>query len=152
MKASKEVKAFIKRHEGLSLVSYRCPAGVWTIGYGHTGADVRPGMAINLAMARELFESDLAKFEVGLGKLIAAQTSLAEQLTQNRYDALLSFGYNVGLEALKSSTLWKKVCANPNDETIAGEFARWIYAKGTKLPGLIKRRAGEAEIWQANQV
>lgn len=148
MRASERVKEFIRQQEGLRLAAYRCPAGVWTIGYGHTGVDVKPGMVINPARANELLEGDLGKFEQGLGALIAAHAPLAERLTQGRYDALLSFAYNVGLDAFRGSTLWRKVKADVNDPTIGDEFGRWVYAKGVRLPGLVKRRAGEARMWQ----
>lgn len=145
MRASDKIKEKMKQWEGLRLAAYRCAAGVWTIGYGHTGADVRQGMVINPAIAADLFERDLARFERGLNGLL---TENNVELTQGQYDALLSFAYNVGLEALKGSTLWRKVRANPQDASIADEFGRWVYAKGVKLPGLVNRRAGEARIWE----
>lgn len=144
MKASDKIKEFIRCCEGLRLAAYRCPAGVWTIGYGHTGADVRAGQRITTMQARALFESDIADFEADLTAELA---QAGVTLTQNRYDALLSFAYNVGLSKLTDSTLWRKMKANPDDPSIATEFGRWIYGGGRKLPGLVKRRAKEAMIW-----
>lgn len=144
MKASDKIKELIKGWEGLRLTAYRCPAGVWTIGYGHTGTDVRAGQRITPAQARALFESDLTAFESALTREL---TRTGVTLTQNRYDALLSFAYNVGLSKLTDSTLWRKMEANPDDPGIATEFSRWIYGGGRKLPGLVKRRAKEAMIW-----
>lgn len=139
----------MKQWEGLKLNAYRCPAGVLTIGYGHTGKDVVAGLKITRERAEELFESDIAKFECTLGKQINADK--VQTLTQGQYDALLSFAYNVGMANLKSSTLWRKVKANPNDASIGNEFRRWVWATTSKgkvqLPGLIKRRAKEAEVY-----
>lgn len=139
----------MKQWEGLKLNAYRCPAGVLTIGYGHTGKDVVAGLKITRERAEELFESDIAKFERTLDKQVNADK--VQTLTQGQYDALLSFAYNVGMANLKSSTLWRKVKANPNDASIGNEFRRWVWATTSKgkvqLPGLIKRRAKEAEVY-----
>lgn len=151
MKASNNIKILMKQWEGLKLNAYRCPAGVLTIGYGHTGKDVVAGLKITRERAEELFESDIAKFERTLDKQINADK--VQTLTQGQYDALLSFAYNVGMANLKSSTLWRKVKANPNDESIGNEFRRWVWATTSKgkvqLPGLIKRRSKEAEVYFA---
>lgn len=143
MKASESIKAFIKECEGLRLTAYRCPSGVWTIGYGHTGADVAPGKRITKAEAERLFEADLARFEAELGAVVGHLG-----LRQGQYDALLSFAYNAGMGNLLGSTLWRKVQADVDDTTIPSEFTRWVYGtqggRKVKLPGLIKRRAEEA--------
>lgn len=145
MKSSTEIKKLIKTWEGCSLRAYICPAGRLTIGYGHTGSDVSPGMKITQQTADELFESDIARFEAELQRWM--QIDHVKPLTQNQYDALVSFAYNVGTVALRRSTLWKKVCANPSDSDIADEFRKWVHAKGKVLPGLVKRRATEANIY-----
>lgn len=145
MKASAKIKNFIKTHEGLRLDAYTCPAGVLTIGYGHTGHDVRPGMRITLTEADTLFDRDLEQFETELSRHIADR---GVTLSQHRYDAVVSFAYNVGVGNLLASTLWKKLCANPDDTTIPSEFCRWVYSKGSKLPGLVTRRRQEAQIYQ----
>lgn len=143
MKASDSIKAFIKQCEGLRLTAYRCPSGVWTIGYGHTGTDVSPGKQISKAEAERLFEADVARFEAELGAVVSHLG-----LRQGQYDALLSFAYNVGMRSLLASTLWRKVQADADDATIPAEFSRWVYGtqggRKVKLPGLIKRRAEEA--------
>lgn len=143
MKASDNIKAFIKQCEGLRLTAYRCPSGVWTIGYGHTGTDVSPGKRITRAEAERLFDADLARFEAELGAVVGHLG-----LRQGQYDALLSFAYNVGMRSLLASTLWRKVQTDADDASIPAEFARWVYGtqrgRKVKLPGLIKRRAEEA--------
>lgn len=143
MKASEGIKTFIREKEGLRLTAYRCPSGVWTIGYGHTGADVTPGKQISKAEAERLFEADLARFEGELGAVVGHLG-----LRQGQYDALLSFAYNVGMRSFLASTLWRKVQGNAYDASIPAEFCRWVYGtqrgRKVKLPGLIKRRAEEA--------
>lgn len=143
MKASEGIKTFIREKEGLRLTAYRCPSGVWTIGYGHTGADVTPGKQISKAEAERLFEADLARFEGELGAVVGHLG-----LRQGQYDALLSFAYNVGMRSFLASTLWRKVQGNADDASIPAEFCRWVYGtqrgRKVKLPGLIKRRAEEA--------
>ena len=146
MKASDNVKNFIKGQEGLRLEAYKCPAGVWTVGYGHTGGDVWPGMRIDRAEADRLFDLDLARFEQELNRMLKAGG--VKELRQGQFDALLSFAFNVGTAKLAGSTLWRKVKANPNDATIADEFRRWKYAGGQEMPGLVRRRGAEAGMWE----
>jgi lysozyme len=129
----------IKRFEGLELRAYRCPAGVWTIGYGHTGPEVREGTAIAAERAEELLRADLLRFEEGVARSAGA-------CTQGQFDALVSFAFNLGLGALRSSTLLKKHRCGEH-RLAAAEFGRWIHAGGRKLPGLVKRRAAEAELY-----
>lgn len=131
----------IKSFEGCKLTSYLCPAKVWTIGFGHTGDDVKPSMNISLAKADELLKQDLIKFENGVSKLVKTN------INENQFSALVSFAYNCGLGNLKSSTLLKKVNINPNDKTIASEFLKWDKAGGVVLAGLTKRRASEALLY-----
>lgn len=145
MEASEKIKQFIKEREGCRLTAYRCPSGVWTIGYGHTGADVKRGKTIAQAEAEALFDNDLRRFEAELSRAMKADGAPA--LTQSQYDALLSFAYNIGITALRESTLWRKVKANPADPTIPAEFGRWVYAKGKVLQGLVERRKEEANIY-----
>lgn len=144
MKASEEIKELIKGWEGLRLTAYRCPAGVLTIGYGHTGPDVIPGLRISRERAAELFEADLARFEAELNRWMTIDGA---SLGQAQYDAVLSFAYNVGTSALRRSTLWKKACKNADDPSIPAEFRKWTRAGGNVLPGLVKRREREAAIY-----
>lgn len=144
MNASTKIKNFIKSHEGLRLDAYKCPAGVLTIGYGHTGADVQPGMRISKERASELFDKDLAGVARPLNAYLRENNVT---LSQHQYDALLSFAYNVGVGALRNSTLWRKLRVNPSDPTIPSEFKRWTLSRGKTLPGLVKRRQAEASIY-----
>lgn len=145
MKASEEIKEMIKRLEGCRLTAYRCPGGVWTIGYGHTGSDVHRGQRISQQKAEQLFSADLGRFEDELQQWMKVDGAPA--LRQGQYDALLSFAYNVGISALRRSTLWRKVKANPDDPTIPEEFGRWVHSNGKVLPGLVARRQEEAKIY-----
>ena len=142
MKTSPKGIALIKEFEGLRLKAYLCPGGVWTIGYGHT-AGVKPGMVISEAQAEEYLKADLIAFERYLNGLGLA-------LNQNQFDALISFIYNVGTGNFSSSTLLRKVRANPQDNSIMDEFLRWVYSKGRVLPGLQRRRLAEMKLYFSN--
>lgn len=131
----------IKRFEGLELTAYRCPAGVWTIGYGHTGIDVKKGMTITEEEAEQLLRVDVRRFEDGV-------RGIAAKFTQGQFDALVSFAYNLGLGALLSSTLLKKHKAGDYDAA-AEQFGRWVYAGGKRLKGLVRRRAEEAALYRS---
>ena len=143
MKTSHKGIALIKEFEGLRLKAYKCPGGVWTIGYGHT-AGVKPGMVISEAQAEEYLMADLIAFEKHLNGLGLA-------LNQNQFDALVSFIYNVGTGNFSSSTLLRKVRANPLDNSIMDEFLRWVYSKGRVLPGLQRRRLAEMKLYFSNE-
>lgn len=132
----------ITSFEGLRLRAYRdAGRGIWTIGYGSTGAHVHPGMVITEKEAEWLLKTDLVRFEVAVGNLITSP------ITQNMFDALISFAYNLGAGTLKKSTLLKKVNANPTDPTIRDEFLKYVFANKKRLPGLVKRRSAEADLY-----
>ena len=136
----------IKQFEGLSLKPYLCPAKVPTIGYGATfyenGTKVTMHDAvITEGRATDLLRSAMHKFEQYV------DSYCIDTLTQHQFDALVSFCYNVGPANLKSSTLLKKVNANPNDATIRAEFAKWTKGGGKTLPGLVRRREAEANLY-----
>ena len=128
-----------------TLYSYRCSANVPTIGWGNTkwtdGSPVQDGDECTLDDANILFAQELAEFSHGVDKLLKAP------VTQNQFDALVSFCYNLGPANLKSSTLLKKVNANPNDPNIAQEFNKWVRGGGKVLPGLVNRRKSESELY-----
>lgn len=132
--------ALIVGFEGERLAAYLCPAGVWTIGVGHTGPDVRPGLRIARDRSRALLAQDLARFEQAVARL-------APVATQAQFDALVAFAFNVGIDALAGSTLLRK--HNAGDYAgAAAEFARWNKAGGKTLPGLTARRAAEARLYR----
>ncbi len=129
----------IKRWEGFRSKAYLCPAGVWTIGYGHTKTATK-GMCISKYEAEELLKSDLEYFESCVSRLVEVK------LTQGQCDALVSFCYNIGVNALNKSTLLRLVNQNKFGAA-ADEFDRWVYANRKKLPGLVKRRAEERKLF-----
>ena len=139
MKASEKAYSLIRQFEGLRLTAYRCPAGVWTIGYGHTSGVV-PGMNITKEQAEELLRQDIALAE----NIVNTE---CQNLRQCQFDALVSFVFNVGVGNFRNSTLLKKVKANPDDNSIMDEFLRWVYSKGVVLPGLQKRRLAEMRLY-----
>ncbi len=132
----------IKRFEGCRLKAYRCPAGVWTIGYGHTGASVKEGLLITQHQADIILESDLTKFEEAVEEWMPGASS-------NQFSALVSFAFNLGINALIKSTLRKKFLA-ADVGGAADEFLRWNKAGGKVLPGLVKRRKAERELFLAS--
>ncbi len=127
------------------LTAYKCPSGVWTIGIGTTvypnGQKVKTGDQITREQAYEYLQNDLAFTE----KQVDSYTT--DAVNQNQFDALISFAYNLGTGALKSSTLLRKVNINPSDPTIRDEFLRWVHASGKVLQGLVNRRMAEADLY-----
>lgn len=146
MKVSQNGKEFIMKHEGVRLKAYLCPAKVPTIGWGNTlyenSTKVKMGDEISLEKAKELFSTIITKFEKSV--LSALKGGV---VTQNQFDALVSFTYNLGAGNLNKSTLLKKVIAHANDLTIRDEFMKWNKAGGKVLSGLTKRRAQEADLY-----
>lgn len=145
MKTSHTGVELIKKHEAFMSKPYLDPVGIPTIGYGATyypnGNKVTMSdNPITKAQAEEMLKEMLIPYEVAVKKV-----SLT--LNQNQFDALVSFSYNVGTGALSKSTLAKKVKANPNDLSIAYEFARWNKAGGKILRGLVRRRKEEADLY-----
>jgi len=139
MYISKQGLELIKQFEGLRLKAYKCPAGIWTIGYGHTKG-VYPGMTITEELADKFLVDDIWYFERGVESLVAVP------LTQGQFDALVSFAFNVGADGLGDSTLLKKL--NSGDYAgAADEFPKWVYSRGKKLKGLVRRRAAERELF-----
>lgn len=137
MKSSNILIAKIKEFEGFRSQAYKCPAGVWTIGYGHT-VEVKPGDKISEAEAERLLRKDLIHYESFVESLNVSQK-------QEKFDALVDFAYNLGCAALEDSTLLKKIRACRPDKEIRAEFMRWVYSKKKKLPGLVTRRQWEAD-------
>ena len=123
--------------EGLRLTAYRDAAGVLTIGYGHTGKDVREGDRISPFWAKELLVKDVAEVERAVSELQVAHT-------EGQLDALVSLAFNIGIERLKGSTLLRVIREGGSKQQIKKEFKRWVYAGGRRLRGLELRREWEA--------
>ncbi len=129
----------IKKWEGLRLRAYLCPAGVWTIGYGHTQT-AKPGMVITEAEAERLLLRDLRTFEDDVNSLVKVR------LSQSQFDALVSLIYNIGPTNFGRSTLLRMLNAG-DYKGAAAQFSRWNRANGKVLAGLMNRRAEEAALF-----
>ena len=139
MKTSDKGIEFIKKHEGFRTKAYKCTGGKWTIGYGHT-LNVKSTDVIDKAQAEDFLRQDLKVAENNVNKYNL-------NINQNKFDALVSFVFNVGVGNFSSSTLLKRLKVNPNDISIRKEFSRWIYADGKIDKGLISRRKEEADLY-----
>lgn len=129
----------IQTFEGLRLQAYKDSVGVWTIGYGHT-ENVHDGMSISKQEATTILMSDLAKFERCVNMAVKVD------IDQNEFDALVSFAFNLGCNALLQSTLLRKL--NSKDYNgAANEFLRWNKAGGKELKGLTRRREAERALF-----
>jgi len=141
----------ICKFEGLSLTPYLCSAKIPTIGYGSTyypnGKKVTlKDKAITKQEAFEMFKIIADEFAVKVNKLVTSKIS------QNKFNSLVSFAYNCGINNLGISTLLKKVNFNPDDLTIKNEFLKWNKAGGKVLKGLTNRREIESQIYYENNV
>ena len=139
MEASDLLIKKITEFEGFSNTAYRCPAGKWTCGIGHTSG-VTATTTCTRKEAEQWLKEDLAPIEAYLNTIPKVDT-------QGKYDALCSFIFNLGTGKFRGSTLLKKIKAGAPTEEIQAEFRRWVYAKGKKLKGLVRRREWEAQRW-----
>ena len=139
MTASPYSLLLIRQFEGLRLTAYRCPSGIWTIGYGHT-SNVHKGDTITQSQADEYLRQDIEPIEAYLN-------NQQLNISQNQFDALTSLIFNIGIPAFSRSTLLKLIKANPDDPAITAQFLRWIYSDGKPLPGLQRRRTEEAKLY-----
>lgn len=139
MRTSQSGINLIKSFESLRLKAYKCPAGVWTIGYGHTKG-VKPGDVVDMQKAELLLADDLRELE-------AVVNWECPNVNQNQFDALVSFVFNCGTGSFLKSTLFKCVKVNPQNQNIRYEFGRWTRSKGVELAGLIRRRKAETELY-----
>lgn len=139
--------AIIRKYEGLKLKSYLCPANIWSIGYGATfyenGTRVLPNERITMDRADKLLHFQVKLFADEVRKTVKSK------LNDNQLGALVSFCFNVGGAQFSRSTLARKANINPNDPTIRAEFMRWTRGGGKVLPGLVKRREEEANLYYA---
>lgn len=136
-------KNLIKEFEGFRSTAYVCPAGVVTVGYGTTrinGNPVELGTKITTDEAEQFLEQDLKGFES------AVNQNVIVEITENQFDALVSFVYNVGVGNFKKSTLLKKLNAGKINEA-ADEFLKWNKAGGKTLAGLTTRRKAERKLF-----
>ena len=141
MKTNAAGISLIKQFEGVRLTAYQDMVGVWTIGYGHTGPEVKKGLSITQQQADQLLAADLQTFETGVGKAVTVP------LNANQFSALVSFSYNLGLANLQSSTLLRLL--NQGDYAgAAAQFPRWDRAGGQIVAGLRRRRQAEQALFQ----
>ncbi len=144
MQTSDKGIALIKQFEGCKLTAYQDSVGVWTIGYGWTqpvdGKPIRAGMTIKQETAERLLKTGLVSYEGDVSRLVKVG------LTQEQFDALVSFMYNLGTRSLSTSTLLRKL--NAGDYAgAADEFLRWNKAGGKVLNGLTRRREAERALF-----
>lgn len=145
MKTGTEGIELIKHFEGFYPTAYLCPAGKLTIGYGHTKEAGPPvvnwGDRVTEPEACNILRRDLTSVETDVFSAITAS------LTQCQFDALVSFTFNLGIGALRRSTLRKIINAGGDGELVAREFVRWNKCGGKPLAGLTRRRRAEAALW-----
>ncbi len=137
MKYSKSALSLVEKFEGCELKAYQDQGGIWTIGYGHT-ANVYPGMTITLQEAEMYAQQDLEIAE------IYVNTFVKVELTQNEFDALVDFVFNLGGENFKTSTMLN-LLNNGEYNLAADQFARWDRCRGQIVAGLLRRRTAEEE-------
>jgi lysozyme len=137
----------IKKYEGCRLRSYKCPAGIWTVGYGSTGPHVKPNMVISQTEAEELLVKDLVRFERGVFSACKPATP-----SQAEFDAMVSLAFNIGLANFKKSSVLR-LFKQGEKAKAASAFSMWIKAKNPKtgelevLPGLVTRRNAEKNLF-----
>lgn len=136
-----EEARIVAEFEGCVLTAYNCPAGVLTIGYGHTGPDVYPGQTITQQEAIDLLDKDLNRFRQAVVRIVNVS------LTENQFAALVSLAFNIGVGAFQKSTLVRKLNAS-DYEGAANEFKRWNRGGGQVLRGLVRRRAAEEALFR----
>ena len=139
MKASNQGKNLIKEAEGLRLDAYLCPAGIPTIGWGHTKG-VKMGQHITKGQAEDMLVEDIAPIERMLN-------GLRINFRQEQFDALTSWIFNLGSGKFKGSTMYKLILADAKDEEITDSLIKWTYSGNQQLPGLMKRRVAEANLF-----
>lgn len=158
LRTSAKGASLIKAHEELRLVPYddKRPhytikasdkvLGTLTVGWGHTGRDVVQGVKIAKTTAEAMFNADLAKVEAAIHRAVMVE------LTQDQFDALASFVFNVGEAQFRSSTLLKKINARAPAAEIQAQFRRWTYSGGVQMAGLVRRRDAEAALWAGDVI
>lgn len=140
LNCSPKGRVLIAKYVGLRLTAYQDLVGVWTIGYGHTGPDVKSGLTITLQQADNLLAEDLSKIAQKVDTLVTVP------LNQNQFDALVSFCNQLGMGELQKSTLLRLLNAG-NYQGAADQFPRFDRAGGKSVPGLAARRNAERELF-----
>ena len=135
--------ALTRRFEGLRLQAYQDSAGVWTIGYGHTGPEVKPGQRISELEAEALLRADMT------AAVKCANRAVEVEISQAQFDALADFCFNVGRGAFLQSSLLRYV-NQENFQAVVVQFGNWVYAGGMRVEGLARRRAAEAAMFQGD--
>lgn len=144
MKISQKGIDLIKKFEGCKLQAYLCPAGVWTIGWGNT-SHAKASMSITQQQAETFLKDDIKPIETLLN-------GMGINYTQNQFDALVSWIFNLGQGNFKSSTMYKYIVARKTDLEITDQMIKWVNAGGKPLLGLKKRRAEEANMFLGKDV
>lgn len=134
----------IKKYEGFSSQAYKCPAGVWTVGWGHTGRDINKDTILTREEAELMLKKDVANLQEQILFLLNDKPSM------NELDALTSLCYNVGLGAFKKSRLLKRINLKENGELIAKEWIEFNKVNGKVVKGLLRRRAEEICLYFTN--
>lgn len=140
LKPSNNIVNFIAEFEGFRSHPYLCPAGVWTIGYGSTKGVTKNTPPITETRAKQLLKEDIEDHIKNLPELITVD------LNQNQYDAIVSLVFNIGVTAFSKSTL-RKLLNQGNYAAAADQFLRWNKAGGKVLPGLVRRRIAERQLF-----
>jgi lysozyme len=145
MKVNAEGYALLKKFEGCVLKAYKCPAGVWTIGFGNTfyedGTKVKEGDVITQQRADELAKFIVEQFATSIRAMIK------QPLNENQFSACVSLAYNIGTGGFKKSSVLRKLNVNPTDPTIADSFRLWNKGGGVILKGLVRRREAEIALY-----
>lgn len=139
MKISDNGIALIKKFEGCKLVAYRDSVGIPTIGIGHTRG-VKMGMKITEQQAEDFLREDISLCEKVLNNIKCT-------FTQNEYDALCSWVFNLGVGNFTKSTMYKRILSNVSKDSVTDEMVKWVYAGGRSLLGLKRRRVAEANVF-----
>ena len=134
----------IKKYEGFSSQAYKCPSGVWTVGWGHTGRDINKDTILTREEAELMLKKDVTNLQEQILFLLDGKPSM------NELDALTSLVYNVGLGAFKKSRLLKRINLKENGELIAKEWIEFNKAGGKIQKGLLRRRAEEICLYFTN--
>ncbi len=141
MNVSENGLNLIREFEGCKLEAYQDSVGVWTVGYGSTRG-VCSGLTITQEDADRRLQNDVQ------GAVLCVKNAVKVNVTQNQFDALVSFVFNLGCGALRNSQLLRKL-NDMDDEGAASEFGKWNHGGGQVLAGLTRRREAEAELFGA---